>query len=86
MKIQVLGTGCPTCKRLFEQTKEIAQELVPLVEVEYTDDIQQMLDLGVMQSPVLALNGIPVHVGSVPSPHKIKELIQDALATTPQSK
>ena len=26
-KIQVLGTGCPTCKQLFEAVKKIATEL-----------------------------------------------------------
>jgi hypothetical protein len=79
MKIQVLGSGCATCKRLFELVKQVASEVVPDVVVLYSDDIQQLIDMGVMQSPVLAINGVPVAVGSVPSPFKIKEFIQEAL-------
>jgi len=39
MKIQVLGSGCPTCKKLFETTKKIASELGIDAEVEYVDDV-----------------------------------------------
>lgn len=75
MKIQVLGSGCPTCKKLHELTIKAAKELNLATEVEYTDDIQKLLAMGVMSSPVLAIDGKPVLVGSVPSLEKIKELI-----------
>jgi len=74
MNIQVLGSGCPTCKRLYEATQKIADEL-GLGKVDYETDIQKLLDLGLMQSPVLAIDGIPVAVGNVPSPARIKELL-----------
>lgn len=73
--IQVFGTGCPTCKRLFESTKQAVKELGLDVAVEYVTDIQRMLSLGVMSSPVLAIDGQVVVSGQAPNVEKIKELI-----------
>ena len=78
MKIQVLGSGCPTCKRLYETTKEAVVQLNLNEEVEYITDISKIVEMGVMQSPVLAINGKPVLVGSVPEVEKIKSIIMEA--------
>jgi small redox-active disulfide protein 2 len=79
MKIQVLGSGCPTCKKLYELTKEAVKELNLNDEVEYITDVQKIVEMGVMQSPVLAIESKPVMVGLVPDVNKIKELIQKNL-------
>jgi small redox-active disulfide protein 2 len=73
--IQVLGSGCPTCKKLHELTKEAAKELNITTEVEYSSDIQKLLDTGMMSSPVLVINGKAVLAGGFPSIEKIKELL-----------
>jgi len=75
MKIQVLGSGCPTCKKLFELTKKAVEDLGLKTEVEYTTDIQKIIEMGVMQSPVLAIDDKPVVVGFVPDIEKIKEIV-----------
>lgn len=77
MKIQVLGSGCPTCKKLFELTKQAVAELKLKTEVEYITDIQKIVEMGVMSSPVLAINGKPVLAGSLPDIEKIKKLIKE---------
>lgn len=74
MKIQVLGSGCPTCKALYELTKTAVAELGIKAEVEYSTDISKIIEMGVMQSPVLAIDGKPVMVGSG-NLDKIKEII-----------
>ena len=73
--IQVLGSGCPTCKKLFELTQKAVTELGLKTEVEYITDIQKIMEMGVMSSPVLAINGQAVLAGQLPSSEKIKELI-----------
>jgi len=73
--IQVLGSGCPTCKKLHELTKEAAKELNITTEVEYSSDIQKLLDTGMMSSPVLVINGKAVLAGGFSSLKKIKELL-----------
>jgi len=79
MKIQVLGSGCPTCKKLFELTKQAVAELKLKIEVEYITDIQKIVEMGVMSGPVLAVNGKPVLAGSLPDIEKIKKLIKEGI-------
>jgi len=76
MKIQVLGSGCPTCKKLFELTKKAVEELKLKTEVEYITDIQKIIEMGIMSSPVLAINGKPAITGFLPDLKKIKETIK----------
>jgi len=75
MTIQVLGSGCPTCKELFEITTKAVDQLGLNVVVEYATDIQKIIALGLMQSPVLVVNGKPVMVGFTNNIEKIKEII-----------
>jgi small redox-active disulfide protein 2 len=74
MKIQVLGSGCATCKNLFELTKKAVKELGVKAEVEYSTDISKIIEMGVMQSPVIAIDGKAVMTGSG-SLEKIKEIL-----------
>ena len=73
--IQVLGSGCPSCHKLFELTKQAVKELNLEINVEYIDDIQKIISMGVMQVPVLAIDGKPILTGSVPDIEKIKSLL-----------
>jgi len=79
MTIQVLGSGCPTCKKLFELTKQAVEELGLKIEVEYITDIQRIVEMGVMSSPVLAIDGKPVLAGFLPNKEKIKEIIKKSV-------
>ncbi len=74
--LQVLGSGCPTCKKLFELTKQAVEELGLRVKIEYITDIQKIIEMGVMSSPVLAINGKPVIIGFLPDVEEIKEIIK----------
>lgn len=76
MKIQVLGSGCPTCKKLYELTQQAVKELNLNEEVEYITDISKIIEMGVMSSPVLAIDNKAVLVGSLPGVEEIKKLLQ----------
>lgn len=77
--IQVLGSGCPTCKKLFETVKKAAEELKIEIEVEYITDISKIVEMGVMSSPVLAVNGKPVLTGGGKSEEEIKNALLEYL-------
>lgn len=55
--VEVIGSGCANCKKLHELAVDAVKELNLEVEVAYSDDIQKALAMGVMQFPVLAING-----------------------------
>lgn len=85
MKIQVLGSGCPTCKTLYQLTQTAVKELGVDAEVEYSTDISKIIELGVMESPVMTINGKIAMLGSG-SLEKIKEIITKGKNTTPAEK
>jgi len=72
--IKVIGSGCAGCKKLHELAVAAAKELNLGVEVGYTDDIQKALAMGVMQFPVLAVNGKAVMTGAADM-EKIKKAL-----------
>lgn len=76
MTIQVLGSGCPTCKKLYELTCQAVTELKLEAKVDYITDVQKIVAMGIMRSPVLAIDNKPILAGIVPSVEKIKEVIQ----------
>lgn len=75
MKIQILGTGCPKCKKLAEITESVAKEIGIDYEIENVTDIVKIMSFGVMSTPALAVDGNVKIAGSVPSSEKIKELL-----------
>jgi small redox-active disulfide protein 2 len=79
MKIEVLGSGCPTCKKLYEITKKAAEELGIKDEVEYVSGpkgIERLIELGAMTSPAIAINNKLVFVGYTPDIERIKKLLR----------
>jgi small redox-active disulfide protein 2 len=75
MRIEILGSGCPSCHQLFELTKKAAKELGLKDEVVYTDDISKIIAMGVMQVPVLAIDGKPIMTGTTNDIEKIKHFL-----------
>ncbi|NQV31788.1 MAG: TM0996/MTH895 family glutaredoxin-like protein [Phycisphaeraceae bacterium] len=72
MKIQVLGTGCPKCKKLAELADAAAQEMGIEYELEKVTDINDIMAFGVMMTPALAIDGQVKVAGKVPSVDDIK--------------
>ena len=78
MKIQVLGSGCPTCKKLYELTQKSVTEMKLPEQVEYltgSEGMQKIVELGAMSSPVIAVGEKIALVGFSPDIEKIKSVI-----------
>ena len=73
--IEVIGSGCANCKKLHELAAAAVKELNLGLEVGYSNNIQKALAMGVMQFPVLAVNGQAVLTGPVSDMDKIKTAI-----------
>ncbi len=79
MKIQVLGSGCATCKKLYEITQRAVVGLDASVEyITGEEGIQKIVELGAMGSPVLSVDGKIAMVGFSPNVEEIKEAIVTA--------
>lgn len=75
MKIQILGPGCPKCKALEQNTREALARLGREAEIEKVSDIDRILDMGVMMTPALVVDGVVLSVGKVLSATQIAELL-----------
>lgn len=74
-KLQILGTGCPKCKKLAQAALTAAQELGIEYELEKVTDINEIMNFGVMMTPCLVVDGVVKICGKVPSVEEIKKLI-----------
>lgn len=74
-KLQVLGTGCPSCRKLADLAAQAADELNVEYELEKVSDIDRILSFDVPGTPALVVNGDVVVVGRVPSLNELKDLI-----------
>jgi small redox-active disulfide protein 2 len=75
MKIQILGTGCPKCRKLAESAEEAARQLGVEHEIEKVTEIDKIMAFGVMMTPALAVDGEVKAVGKVPSVEEIKKML-----------
>ena len=76
MKVQILGTGCPKCKLLKASALEAVKELSFPVEIEDVTDIETIMEMGVMVTPALAIDGEVKSVGKVLRKEQIKNILE----------
>jgi len=77
-KIQILGTGCPKCKKLVENAEAAAKALGCEYEIEKVTDINDIMKFGVMLTPALAIDGAVKVVGKVPSPEDLTKILDES--------
>ena len=75
MRIEIIGSGCPTCKKMFEMVSSVAREIGLGEKIEYSTDVDKVIAMGVMQTPVFAIDGRPMLVGPVLDEDKIREIL-----------
>lgn len=76
MKIQILGTGCPKCKKLAEVAENAALELGLHYELIKVTDLNEIMSFGVMMTPALAVDGDVKVVGKVPSKTEVMDILR----------
>ena len=74
-KIQILGTGCPKCKKLAENAEAAAKELGIEYELVKVTDINEIIKFGVMMTPAFAVDGEVKSAGKVLSTDDIKKAL-----------
>jgi small redox-active disulfide protein 2 len=74
-KIQILGTGCPKCKKLAENVEAAAKDLGIEYSLEKVTQINEIMKFGVMMTPALAIDGQVKSIGKVVSPDEIKKML-----------
>jgi len=75
MKIKILGSGCPNCKKLEKNTREAVNELGIEAEIEKVTEIQEIMSYGVMSTPALVVDGEIKSMGRVLKKDDVKKII-----------
>jgi len=74
-KIQVLGMGCAKCGKLYAAAEAAAKELGIAYEMEKVDDIDRIMEMGVLMTPALAVNGKVKFSARIPAAEELKKII-----------
>jgi len=78
VKIQVLGTGCPKCRKTYEHVEEAIRELGTCADLEKVEDLKSIMNFGIMVTPGVAIDGEVKVSGKVPSVKELKKLIVES--------
>lgn len=77
MKIEILGTGCPKCKMTEKIVRKAVDELGVQAEIIKIEDLQEIINRGIIMPPVVVIDGETKIVGHVPSADEVKKLLQN---------
>ena len=75
MEIKVLGTGCASCKSLYETVKQVVAENNIDANVMKEEDMMNIIFYNVMTLPALVVDGKVVSKGKKLSATEVKELL-----------
>ena len=75
MEIKVLGTGCSSCKALYETAKQAISELGCDATLIKEEDLLKILEYNILGLPALVIDEKVVSAGKKLSLDEVKELI-----------
>ncbi len=73
MKIEILGSGCPNCKKLEENTKKALEESNKKAEIIKVTDMADIISYGVMSTPAIVIDGEVKSYGKISTIEEIKK-------------
>lgn len=75
--LKILGSGCPKCNKLEQNTIEAAAQLGLAFNIEHVKQVEEILKMGVMSTPALVLNDKVLSSGKLLSVEEIKTLLKN---------
>lgn len=78
MKVQILGSGCAKCKLLEQHAREAVAELAIDAEIVKVSTMDDILAMGVMMTPALAIDGIVKSSGKVLTKEQAMDILISA--------
>jgi len=76
MKVEILGTGCPKCKKLEKIVRKILNENDINAEIEKVEKMNDILAYNVMMTPALVIDGEVKSSGSLPDKEDILKWLE----------
>ena len=76
MKIEILGSGCAKCKSVEKLVRSIVEELGIQADIVKVEDLQEIVNRGIIMTPAVFIDGEAKIVGRVPTADELKKLLQ----------
>ena len=76
MKIEIYGSGCSKCKKTEEIVRQAVKELNIKAEISKIEDLQKIIDKGIMMTPAVVVDGEIKILGRVPSIQDVKKILK----------
>ena len=76
MKIEILGSGCAKCKSVEKLVRNIVDELGIQADIVKVEDLQEIVNRGIMMTPAVFIDGEAKIVGRVPTADELKKLLR----------
>lgn len=80
LEIKVLGPGCANCKRLEQMARSVIEDHGLTADIIKVTDYNEIMDLGVMGTPGLVVNGQVVVSGRLPMKEEVAGWLKAAAA------
>ncbi len=77
-KIEVLGPGCTRCKELFRVVQQVVEAGHLPFEVVKNESMERVIELGIMATPGVAVDGKVLVSGRVPKADELRTLLASA--------
>ncbi len=77
IEIKVLGPGCANCKRLEQIVSRVVDSMGINANVIKVTNYNEIVDLGVMQTPGLIINNKIVSSGRIPAVEEVEDWIRE---------
>ena len=73
--IEVLGPGCARCQETYRVVRHVVESAGLACSVVKNDSIQRMIELGVMSTPAVVVDGGVVISGRIPKAEEVRQLL-----------
>ena len=73
--IEVLGPGCARCHETHRVVRQVVDEAQLDCEVQKSESMDRMIELGVLKTPAVAFDGKVVLSGRLPKSDEVKRLL-----------
>lgn len=77
MKVEILGSGCTKCKRMYDNVNEAVKIEGLQAEVVKVEELGEIVSRGVLMTPSLFVNGEERVAGRVPTVKEIIDILQE---------
>ena len=78
--IKVLGLGCKTCHKQYENAQAAVQALGLPIDVEYITDMEKVMSYGAMSMPAIVVNEKVVSTGRLLKPADVEKLLRKLIS------